>query len=145
MVTTVLAIAACSHLPVYSHYEHLESDGWDCRDSITFTANVSDSAVYQLNLGLRANNSFPFTQLTLVAHCYSAVSHVDRTDTITLNITDSEGNMKGKGTTVFHYDALLPDMLLFAQDTLYVTVSHVMTRHLLPGITDVGLTVESVR
>ena len=145
MVTTMLAIAACSHLPVYSHYEHLDSDGWDSRDSITFTAGVSDSGVYQLVLGLRANNTFPFTQLTLVAHCHSAVSHVDRTDTITLNITDNEGNMKGKGTTFFHYDALLPNMILFDQDTLSVTVAHVMTRRLLPGVTDVGLTVEAVR
>ncbi len=139
-----ITIASCGQRPVYSHYEHLSSDGW-LRDSVlTFTTTVADSARYALTMGLRATNDYPYTQLTVTTRCQTCRSAIDRTDTVTIDITDDEGNILGKGTTIFSYDMPLTPVLLLADDTLTVTVTHAMRRPLLPGITDVGITAEAM-
>ena len=156
MVSAMLTIAACSHIPLYSHYHHLPAEGWLRNDSIVFTTippssvtsknTVSDGdsascISYGLTLGLRATNTFPYTQLMMAVHSHTTDYKTNRTDTITLNITDEKGNNQGVGTHLFQYDIPLPDLSLHIQDTLIVSVRHIMSRKLLPGITDIGLTV----
>ena len=137
-----LAVVACSHLPQYSHYEHLGNDGWQRDDTVVFSTVVNDGGCYRLLLGLRATNAYPYTQLMLTAHCSSAVSGVDLVDTVRLQVTDDKGNILGYGTGFFQYEHPLSEVHLSNQDTLTVCVTHVMSRFLLPGITDIGLTVE---
>ncbi len=141
-LSIVICCISCGQRPVYSHYEPTGADGWMQHDSVSFQAAVADSAVYALTLGLRATNDYPYTHLKLVAHCRTARSAVDRHDTLTLAITDAKGDMRGSGTTIFTYEQPLHPLTLFADDTLTVTVAHAMRNTLLPGTTDIGLTVE---
>lgn len=143
LATMAFAVVACSHLPVYSHYEHIDSEGWQREDTITFTTAVANTADYQMMLGLRTTNAYPYTSLTFVARCLTANNGIILNDTITLNITDDDGNSNGRGIMIFQHSHTLPTHALHAGDTLTVSVSHLMSRHLLPGVTDVGLTVSA--
>ena len=142
LAATALAVAACGNRPVYSHYEHIDGDSWRRGDTITFTTIVRDSDNYHLTLGLRATNDYPYTQLTVNVDITSRLSPLTTHHSpLTFDITDSEGDMKGDGTTIRHYDMPLNDVVLCSNDTLTVSVYHAMSRYALPGITDVGLTV----
>ena len=141
-----LAVAACSNLPAYSHYEHIDGD-WRRDDTITFTTAVRDSANYNLTIGLRTTSAYPYTQLTVNVDIRSTLHHQPSTinhqpTTLTIDITDSEGEMQGNGTTIHQYDVPLGNVVLGSNDTLTVNVHHAMSRFSLPGITDIGLTVE---
>ena len=140
LAAIALAVAACSNLPVYSHYEHIDGD-WRRDDTLTFTTIVRDSANYHLTLGLRANNAYPYTQLSVIVDINPSSSTLQLTP-ITIDITNAEGEMQGQGNTLCQYDVPLNDMVLGSNDTLTVSVHHAMSRFSLPGITDIGLTVE---
>ena len=143
LAAMALAVASCGRLPVYSHYEHISSDGWRRDDTISFTATVCDSANYHLTLGLRATNVYPYTQLKvnvdIASHLAPRVSYATP---LIIDITNPEGKMQGRGSTIRQYTVPLGDIVLSRNDTLTLNIHHAMSRFSLPGIADVGLTVE---
>ena len=134
-----LAVAACSRLPVYSHYEHIDGESWRRDDTLTFTTTVRDSANYHLILGLRATNAYPYKQLTV--NVDMKVNEDEKLSPLTIDITDAEGEMQGSGNTIYSYDVPIGDVVLGSNDTLTVSIHHAMSKFSLPGITDIGLTV----
>jgi len=134
-----LAVAACSRLPVYSHYEHIDGESWRRDDTLTFTTTVRDSANYHLILGLRATNAYPYKQLTVNVDV--KVNENEELSPLTIDITDAEGEMQGSGNTIYSYDVPIGDVVLGSNDTLTVSIHHAMSKFSLPGITDIGLTV----
>lgn len=158
LAATALTVAACSGLPAYSHYEHIDGDGWRRDDSLTFTTCVRDSANYHLMLGLRATNAYPYTQISVNVNILSPnASHLlptcprgavrrtegrERTSHLTIDITNPDGDMQGRGSNIRQYDVSLGDIVLGSNDTLTVSVRHAMSRFSLPGITDIGLIVK---
>ena len=141
-MAAALAVASCSRLPVYSHYESISTNGWNSNDSVTFTVIVKDSAAYSLKVGLRVNNHYPYTRIALTAHCRDAALLVDRTDTFSIDITDDRGQFIGHGTSIYQYDLSLPDVTLGNNDTLNVTIAHTMSQQPLQGVTDLGITLQ---
>lgn len=137
LAAMALAVASCGRLPVYSHYEHISSDGWRRDDTISFTTTVCDSANYHLTLGLRATDAYPYTQLKVCVDM--GTSH---STPIIIDITDTEGEMQGRGSTIRQYTVPLGDIVLSRNDTLTLHIHHAMSRFSLPGIADIGLTVE---
>ena len=147
LAAVALAVASCGRLPVYSHYEHISSDSWRRDDTISFTAIVADSADYHLTLGLRATNAYPYTQLKvnaniLTPHTSHLSPHTSHLTPLTIDITNAEGEMQGRGNNIRHYTVPIGDITLSRNDTLTVSIHHAMSRFSLPGIIDVGLTVE---
>ena len=134
-----LAVAACSRLPVYSHYEHIDGESWRRDDTLTYTTTVRDSANYHLILGLRATNAYPYRQLTV--NVDMKVNENEELSPLTIDITDAEGEMQGSGNTIYSYDVPIGDVVLGSNDTLTVSIHHAMSKFSLPGITDIGLTV----
>ena len=132
----------CGQRPVYSHFEPVSSQGWQREDTLHFSCRVKKAKTYRALLSLRTTMRYPYTQLTVIAHQHAKAGTERRTDTLTLDITDQEGNVKGNGISIFHYGAMLKSVDLKAGDTLCIDICHGMSRHLLPGISDVGITVE---
>ena len=140
LAAMALAVVSCGRLPVYSHYEHISGDGWRRDDTVSFTVTVTDSANYHLTLGLRATNAYPYTQLKVNADILSP--HTSHLSPLTIDITNPKGEMQGQGNTIRQYTVPLGDIVLSHNDTLTLSIRHAMSRFSLPGITDVGLTVE---
>lgn len=141
MAAVALAMASCNRLPIYSHYESVAEEGWSRTDTLHFRIGVKEAGTYQVQLGLRANSSFPYTQVMLVAHSQAMKSHAEQTDSLMLNITDTEGHVLGSGISFYQYDQQLATVSMQKKDSLFVSVRHGMSRMLLPGIVDVGITV----
>ena len=138
-----LAVAACSRLPIYSHYEHIDGESWRRDDTLTFTTTVRDSANYHLILGLRATNAYPYKQLTVNVdmRVNENQNQNEKLSPLTIDLTDAEGDMLGSGGTIYSYDMPMGDVVLGSSDTLIVSIHHAMSKFSLPGITDIGLTV----
>ena len=143
MAVALASLASCSRRPVYSHYEAVAQEGWYRTDTLRFTCPIRQAGQYHVRLGLRASTLFPFTQLTLIARQQACKSGRCHADTLTLDITDNEGNINGEGVSIHQYEVPLSAFSATRCDTLRIDVYHGMSRQLLPGICDVGITVEN--
>ena len=101
---------------------------------------ITDDNDFSETLGLRTNMAYPFTGVWLIIEQHTRPSGLTRCDTVGLDIIDSDGRPMGKGISHFQHDLPLNDITLQAGDSLFVSIRHDMKREVLPGISDVGLT-----
>ncbi len=151
ITTVALVTASCNRKTIYHHYEHTSVDGWGKDDTLYFTLPPSKQrAVVQRDVELRISGNYPFRGLSLIveqttipAHSKAAISlqpsHYQRTDTISYELVDQEGNIKGQGISLYQYSFHMTDISLNEGDSLRISIHHAMQRETLPGIADIGL------
>lgn len=149
IVATVvmLIFTACNMDTPYSHYETMPMDGWEKNDTVTFDVPpIVRPGFYATTLGMRVHGSFPFKSITIVVEQTvfpskkSGKIEVDR-DTVNMRLTDNDGTMTGNGSNLYQYDmelGLNPN--LKPGDSIHYAVRHIMKRSILPGVSDLGLT-----
>lgn len=143
IIAVALVLTSCNRQIIYTHYEPVSIDGWNRDEPVVFSIQpVEEEGTYTEHFGLRASSIYPFTHLTLVIKQEVIPSGAVKQDIVNLQLTDDEGFPQGSGINHFQYD--LPTMSITLQkgDSVQVTVSHYMKREYLPGITDIGLTLE---
>lgn len=143
-LTVALVMSSCNRKAIYSHYEHTDiSSGWGRGDVLEFMVpKVGKEGTYSEELGLRTTMDYPFTSVTLIVRLQALSSGFFRNDTVTVVLTDGEGNRLGEGITLYQNTYTLPDVQLSEQDSLRIVVQHYMKRESLPGISDVGITIK---
>ncbi|MCR4603290.1 MAG: gliding motility lipoprotein GldH [Prevotella sp.] len=141
---TIIAtlIVSCSQLPVYSHFESVGCEGWERTDTLHFHIPLKDAGTYSLLLNLRTNSQYPYTQLVIVSRRRTQTDKFSKTDTLTIDITDEKGNSKGEGLTIQNYSRELPMLTIHHADTLDIDLLSGMHRSPIPGIIDLGITIE---
>lgn len=141
MAACAVAVGACQLRTPYSHYQHLTEEMWDSADTLCFTIPLQHAGDYTLQLGLRTNSFFPYTELAMGVSVSSRLHTADSRYTLNMAIANERGFSSGSGISISQHDALLPGHVsVAAADTLTVKVFHTMNRKLMPGITDVGIT-----
>ena len=147
LLTMIIAAAlvmttGCSRLPIYSHFETVGANGWDRADTLHFIVPIAHDGQYKLCLDLRADSRYPYTQIVINTQFSSRRSTLaTHPSLLTIDITDDDGNFLGCGSGIYQYHVSIPSAQLTKGDTLKVNVAHGMNRQLLPGISDVGITV----
>ena len=142
-LAAALALFSCSRNAVYSHYEPVSLDGWERSDTLFFDITTPrDSGVFSSELGVRITERYPYQELALVMEQTLLPAGKVTTDTVNVRLTDPEGHYEGKGLSII--DTLVPmdDIALGTTDTLKVSIRHMMRREVLPGISDIGITLE---
>ncbi len=141
LLTVALTLVGCNRKTIYSHYEHTPIDGWENNDTLSFTVTpIRSDGTYSENVGLRISSMFPFTGLTLIVHQQVLPYGLMRSDTLHARLISQDGIIQGQGISHFQYDFHIADLHLKANDTLLVKIHHNMKRELLPGVSDVGIT-----
>lgn len=141
ILSTILMVAACNLDMVYSHYKHVQTNGWERNDTLTFDIPpVALGGHYQENVGLRITGDYPFMGLTLVIDQTATKSKRTFRDTLNCRLIDQNGNAKGRGVSHYQYEFHLNTLPLQADDSLHITIRHDMKREILPGIADIGIT-----
>lgn len=139
-LAVALALAGCHRHTLYHHFEHPPLSGWDRADTLIFpVASARQEAVMQREVELRISEKYPFQHLTLIVEQTTLPAGILRRDTVNCNLVDQDGNVLGKGITLFQYRFALPATATREGDSLTIAVRHNMKREMLPGITDVGL------
>ena len=138
-------LTGCDRRTVYSHYEHTPVYGWEKTHHLSYeVAPVKSGRTYREEIGVRINNGFPFRSITLIVEQQVFPSGVHRSDTLTCKFTDDNGNMQGVGVASYQFKYHLCNMTLQQGDSLHVAIRHNMRREILPGITDVGVTLQGI-
>lgn len=139
----ILALAACQQRAAYSHYEPVSLNGWNREDTVKFSFGpVAESNSFRKTLGLRASLDYPFTNLSLIVEQVVMPSGTVSCDTLDISLIDIDGSPKGKGVNHYQYNIPLNSISLLAGESLYISIHHNMKRENLPGISDIGLTLE---
>ena len=139
LTAVALVMASCNRLPLYSHYEPIDMQGWQPTDSVGFVVPLKQAGTYQVQLHVRATSIYPYTQLTLAVHQKSPIDYTER---ISLDINSVEGTTSNEGYGISDYSTTLHDVVASNDDdTLSIAIAHGMAHELLPGIADVGITV----
>ena len=145
MATAVaaLSMAACDDKRVYDNFVHTPLSGWERNDTVTFCVPaMEEEGTYGLFLNMRTSNSFPFTNITMTVNHSVIPSGRRCTDTLKCVLADRGGHSLGKGINLYQYRFRIATASFRRGDSLCVNVNHGMRREILPGIADVGLTVE---
>ena len=128
---------ACLRGKVYDHYEQLPIAGWEKNDTIIFTVpHMATAGIYSIDLGLRTTGLYPFMSLTLVFE-----KEVVSTDTMAATaFTAHPVVTQGQGVNYYQHNFHVADLPLAQGDSLRINIRHDMKREILPGISDLGIT-----
>lgn len=144
----VLALAlasACKEHVVYHAYRAVPIDGWEQTDLLTFGLDtVQAGGTYQISVGLRTTNAYPYQSLWLLIETQEYPSEALELDTLVCRLSDGRGHRRGSGIDTYQYRYPLTTKFLNQGQSLTFRVCHIMRREMLPGVSDVGIEVERV-
>ena len=136
----LLVLSACNRKLVYDRYLATPISGWEKNDTLSYDIRpVSGTDTYDMWLGLRTSEAYPFTAITLIVeqHIYPKDTIVN--DTVNCKLTDRHGNASGTGVNFHQYRFPVTELQLQDGDSIHIRVRHDMKREILPGISDVGI------
>lgn len=140
MAAMLIMLAACNRRLVYDKYVSTPVAGWEKNDTLSFEISPVDSAAsYQSYLGLRITDAYPFTALTLIVEQHVYPRDEIKIDTVHCQLTDDRGNATGNGLSYHQYKFPITLMQLQHGDSIHVRVRHDMKREILPGVSDIGM------
>ncbi len=135
-------LAACKEKPVLYSYCSTPVEGWESVDTLKYHVDtLSSSGTYEMSIGVRtsATTLYPYQSLWLVMR--QSWHNPDRTttDTLQLQFTNAKGDVEGHGVSIYQFDFPLAALQLPAGASADIRITHIMSRELLPGITDIGV------
>lgn len=138
---TACFLSSCSERKVYDKYAHTTLSGWEKTDTLIYNVpSVEATDIYQLALGLRITNKFPFTALTMIVEQQFLPADTVVRDTLNCKLVDAKGNYDGGGINYYQYRFPISDMALQKGDSIHIRVRHDMKREVLEGVCEVGIT-----
>lgn len=141
LLAAVLLLCACHRQKVYSHFQHVSATGWEKTDTFFFVIPpMTEDGTYREELGLRIDNTFPFQSLTLEITQTIFPKGGKKSYTKACPLIDKKGNMKGAGVSYFQYTFPIDDIRLNRDDSIHISLIHNMKREIMPGVSDVGIT-----
>lgn len=139
-IIAATALQSCNESKVYDKYDHTPLSGWEKNDTLRFDIpRLTADGMYESTLGLRITDNYPFMWLTLIVEQRLMPADTIFTDTVKCELTDRNGKTRGKGVSYYQFRFPVTKMQLSKGDSLHIRVRHDMKREMLPGISDVGI------
>ena len=136
-VAVAMAFASCNRSTIYSQYLHTPLSGWEKNDTLTFSIpRMQTDMELKAIIGLRITDAYPFKTVCLI------VDKAIYPDTINCSLFDNDGMSKGRGVSCYQFNYHVSNMHLMKGDSVAIHIRHNMKREILPGISDVGITLE---
>jgi len=122
----------------YAAYVNLPEEGWKYGDTLLFTPVHPDSLCHGLLvIGIRHENSFPYTSLWLETTVSD--NGRDKVDTLEIPLADSYGSWTGRGIGAsFQVADTVAGSFLHASGS-QVKIRHIMRTDTLRGVTQAGI------
>ena len=125
LLLSLLLVACNRHHVAKFSYRSTPVDGWESADTLIFPID-----------SLPADGRYA---LSIEARFLSQARYAD---TIYCSLTDHEGDVSGKGVSVYQYSFPVDTFQLHRGARGTITIHHIMRRNLLPGVSDVGIRLE---
>ena len=146
LMVITMGAASCSESRTYDRYKSVSLQGWSRKDTLTFDVPRQWEGKYQLDLCLRAAQTYPYRNISMIIErkviYYRQRKKREKTynDTINCEIVNDKGILAGqKGITSTEIRQAITSFRLNRNDSMHVTIHHIMNRESLPGISDVGI------
>ena len=149
-LTTLLMVSSwtgCTRRTAVHHYEKVAVDGWTPGDTLKFRIDsLTRSGNYEPVIGIRTSPAvlYPYRSLWLAVRQQWHNPEGERTDTIECVLTDDNGDMTGKGVSIYQYTFPQKRLYLEAGTSADISISHIMRNDILPGITEIGLRIKYI-
>lgn len=139
-------LSGCGRRPAECKYQPVSADGWGLTDTLVFHTDTLPAGRYRLTLGLRTSASvpYPYRSLTLLLRQTWKKTGTARCDTVVCPLATTAGDLSGKGIAFFQYEFPAGTFRLSGPAAGRLSVSHIMRREVLPGITDIGLRIDRI-
>ncbi len=108
IAAALLFASACQRKPVMPHasFVHLPSSGWQRSMPLIFIPQYDDSTRrYDISLAVRHDNSYAFSNLSMVVDVIAEDSTVNRS-TVDMSLSDQFGNWSGGGFGALYQSAV---------------------------------------
>lgn len=141
-----LCLAACGRKPVAYEYRATPPDGWEPGDTLRFRIDtVRHAGIYTLSIRLRTAASVRYPYQTLWLGVRQRWRNPDRVtlDTIACSLYAPDGNVTGHGVSLYQYEQDCGQLPLAVGDCGEISVFHLMSHPVLPGIREVGIRIGS--
>ena len=145
----VIAIGCWLHAVIHAHTTDNKSvslQGWSRNDTLSFDIPRQWEGNYQLDLCLRAAQTYPYRNISMIIErkiiYYRQRKKREKTynDTINCETINDKGILVGqKGISNTEIRQAITTFRLNRNDSMHVTIRHIMSRESLPGISDVGI------
>lgn len=143
MICVMSCLGSCSFKQdTMAQFKTLPDDGWNKNMPIEFAPEYADSSItYYIQLSIRHNNSYQYSNLSLVVDMVDSVKTIHRNN-IDFDLCDSYGNWLGAG-----FGALYQSSIVIAHDIKPGEVSSVMVWQamtncdVIKNVVDIGITV----
>ncbi len=146
LMVIAMGAASCSDPRTYDRYESVSLQGWSRKDTLTFNVPRQWEGSYQLDLCLRAAQTYPYRNISMIIErkviYYRQRKKREKTynDTINCEIINDKGILVGqKGITSTEIRQAITSFRLNRNDSMQVKIRHIMSRESLPGISDIGI------
>lgn len=142
-VAVAMAFASCNRSTIYSQYLHTPLSGWEKNDTLTFSIpRMQTDMELKAIIGLRITDAYPFKTVCLIVEKAISPDNIIDSDTINCSLFDNDGMSKGRGVSCYQFNYHVSNMHLMKGDSVAIHIRHNMKREILPGISDVGITLE---
>lgn len=142
-VAVAMAFASCNRSTIYSQYLHTPLSGWEKNDTLTFSIpQMQTDMELKAIIGLRITDAYPFKTVCLIVDKAISPDNIIDSDTINCSLFDNDGMSKGRGVSCYQFNYHVSNMHLMKGDSVAIHIRHNMKREILPGISDVGITLE---
>jgi len=144
VLLTAAVLTSCRGRIVFDKYDHTPIAGWEKNDTLLFDVPpLENSGYYSGELGLRINGAYPFTGLMMIVERRILPEKREVVDTINCKLADERnGRPLGQGVSYYQYNFPLKEIRLNKGDSLHIVIRHNMRREILPGISDVGISIK---
>ena len=146
LMVITMGAASCSDPRTYDRYKSVSLQGWSRNDTLSFDIPRQWEGNYQLDLCLRAAQTYPYRNISMIIErrviYYRQRKKREKTynDTINCEIINDKGILVGqKGISNTEIRQAITAFRLNRNDSMHVTIRHIMSRESLPGISDVGI------
>lgn len=137
----MMILTACDG-KVYDTYRHTSLEGWERNDTLCYdVAKMAKAGDYLVELGLRTDYDYPFVAITLIVDQTILPEGTTLRDTLDCRLVKPNSTQKTGGISCFEYNTEVRRLRLNANDSMHITVRHDMKRDILPGVSDVGISV----
>lgn len=146
LLCLLLTLVGCSLDVKFSKYAPITSDGWDINDTVSFrTDTLREGGRYGFTCGVRTRRAYPYQELVMMVErkvFRDTLLVLHKREKITCPITKPNGSVTGEGIASKMHECELKDFVMNAGDSVEINITHNMSRPIIPGIVDVGITME---
>lgn len=144
MFLVLLATAGCQRRETYMHYEPIDAQSWDVTDrTVCDVPPLETTGNYRMLLHVRTTTAPRFPFKTLYVEVRQQWRSSLRIDTIACRLSDAERS--ATGIAIRQHTFPIGNYHLLQGDSARITLRHVMRKEELPGISDLGISLEPIR